>query len=390
MASRKRRNTILIVIAAVVVLAVLGGSRCRRGGRSTEVQVSVVRNGRLEQRAAGTGRLEGLTRVEISAATMGLIDTIAVSEGDNVARGDLLLRLETSEASASVDETEAAIYSATVAWTSAKRLRDRMESLYDAGLASDEELLSAREAQSTAWASVLRARASSEMALDALSKTEYTSPIDGIVTALNVEAGEMAVVGTMNNPGTVLLTVEDMSTLLVRVTMVESEVVDVSPGMRAEITLDALPDTTFEGTVTGVGLASTTTSLTSGDVAEYEVTVELMNPDSRLRSGMSASVEIITAEKDSCLYLPVQCVVPRPDPADSTRDVDMVLLVEAGKVRPVPVTTGIVGVMDIEVLGVQDGDSVVSGPLEALRDLGDGEAVTTGGRGRGGRRGPGN
>jgi HlyD family secretion protein len=383
-ARNRKKGCLIWGGAAVVVLVIVGALTCRPGRRVTQVQTALVSSGRLEQRATGSGRLEGLTRVEISASAMGLIDTIAVQEGDTVSRGDLLLALETDEASSSLDEARAAEYSASVTWTQADRARDRAAAMFDAGLASEEQTLAAREAAQTAWASVLRTRAGVDMAEDALGKRTYTAPIDGLVTALNVEQGEMAVVGTMNNPGTVLLTIEDMSHLIVRVTMVESEVVDVAPGMPAEITLDALPDTTFDGTVTGVGLSSTSASLTSGDVAEYEVTVELLRTDSRLRSGMSAQVEIITGASDSCLFVPVQCVVPRTDPADSTRDRDVVLRLSGGRVSEVPVETGIVGMMDIEVAGLADGDTVVSGPLEALRDLRDGEPVQTGEGRRGG------
>jgi HlyD family secretion protein len=389
LAIRKSRRGILITLAVIVVAAIVLGLTCRPRNGGQSVQVAVVESGSLEQRASGSGTLEGLTRVEISAATMGLIDTIAVQEGDTIHRGDLLLRLETGEAQASRDEATASEYSASVAWTQASRLRDRMEALYEAGLASDEEVLSAREASQTAWASVLRARASAALASDALSKTEYSSPIDGVVTALNVVQGEMAVTGTMNNPGTVLLTIEDMSRMLVRVSMVESEVVDVRAGMLAEVTLDALPDTLFEGVVTAVGLAATGSSL-GADVAEYEVLVELQNPDERVRSGMSAAVEIITARADSCLTAPIQCVVPRPDPADSTVEIDAVLRISGGKVETVPVTTGVVGVMDIQITGVAEGDSLVSGPLESLRDLRDGAGVAVDrGRGRRGQFRPG-
>lgn len=391
MAARKRKRGIAAAVVLAVAVVVVAGVRCRPRTRDQSVQTAVVERKDLEQRATGSGTLEGLTRVEISAATMGLIDTIAVQEGDTVRRGDLLLRLDTSDAQASLDEARAAEYSAGVSSTQARRLRDRMEALYEAGLASDEEVLSAREASQTSWAAVLRARAATALAEDALSKTEYTSPIDGVVTALNVEQGEMAVTGTMNNPGTVLLTIEDMSRMLVRVNMVESEVVDVRAGMPAEITLDALPDTVFDGTVTSVGLAATAASA-GADVAEYEVLVELQQPDPRVRSGMSASVEIITARADSCLSVPIQCVVPRPDRADSTRQVDTVLRVSGGKVEALPVTTGVVATMDIEVTGVSEGDTVVSGPLESLRDLHSGDRVTIAGGGRGarGRFRPGN
>lgn len=381
----KRKKRIFWTVSVLVAVIAGGLVLCRPRNGAVQVQVATVKSGRLEQRATGSGRLEGLSRVEISASAMGIIDTIAVAEGDTVHRGDLLLALETDEAEASLDEARAAACSASIAWTQADRARDRTEALFEAGLASEEQLMAAREAAQTAWASVMRARAGVEMAEIGLARRTYTSPMDGIVTSLNVEQGEMAVVGTMNNPGTVLMTIEDMSSLAVRVRMVESEVVEVESGMPAEVTLDALPDTTFWGAVTTVGLSSASAGLSSDEVAEYEVTVLLSSADPRLRSGMSAQVEIVTGVRDSCLSVPVQCVVPREDPGDSTRETEVVLRIAGGRVESVPVGTGIVGMMDIEVTGVERGDSVVSGPLEALRDLRDGDPVRIGN----GRRGDG-
>jgi HlyD family secretion protein len=382
----RKRRWLLIAIAAAVPVAVL--LVAVRGGRDrgTEVMAAVASSGPLESRASGSGTLEGVSRVEISAARMGIIDSITVEEGDTVSAGDLLLVLETDEARAALDEAGAASYSAGIALTQAQRTEDRIRTLYEAGLASEEEVLLAGEAEQTAMAAVMRASAAGRTAQDGLDETSYRSPISGIVTALNVERGEMAVVGTMNNPGTVLMTVEDMSGLLVRVTMVESEVVDVMPGMAAEVTLDAMSDTTFAGRVVAVGYAATNELETrAGEVAEYEVTVELSDPDPRMRSGMSASVEIITASRDSCLHIPVQCVIPRPEPSDTTRDAEAVLRIDDGVVETVFIETGIMGVMDVEVAGLSEGDSVVSGPVEALRDLRDGDRVRTA-DGRHGRR----
>jgi HlyD family secretion protein len=187
-----------------------------------------------------------------------------------------------------------------------------------------------------------------------------------------VEEGEIAVVGTMNNAGTVLLTIEDMSSLLVRVTMVESEIVDVREGMTAEATLDALPDTVFSGVVESVGLSASNDA--GGETAaEYEVLVRLDNPDPRMRSGMSASVEVLTAETESCVIVPIQCIVEREVPDRGS--VTAVLAVVDGRVCVVPVMTGVTGVMEIEVEGIEAGDTVITGPTEMLRTLRDGDLL---------------
>ncbi len=375
MALGRRWKVVLIILVPLIIILVLCGQGKRGSGGVTEVQIATVESGPLEERATGSGNLEGASRVEISASAMGLIDTIAVSEGDTVAAGDLLLRLEQDQALAGVDQASAGSLSSWVAWEQADRTRDRMTELWEASLASEEEYRSAREAAQIAWAGVLRARAAVDMAEDALSRTVYTSPLAGVVTAVNIEEGEMAVVGTMNNPGTVLMTVEDLSSLLVRVTMVESEVVNVTRGMDVDVELDALPDTSFSGEVISVGLAAISGYQAGSGVPEYEVLIELSGSDPRLRSGMSTSVEIVTDRRDDCLHVPVQCIVPRPDPADSTEDVEVVLRVSSGEITEVPVTAGIMGMMDMEITGVTRGDTLVAGPLDALRKLETGDRV---------------
>jgi len=377
--ANRKKSKRWIWIAVAVVLAVAAVSIFGKRGRGgTVVMAAVAGSGGLEERASGSGWLEGMSRVELSAEQAGIIDSIYISEGDTVSAGQILLTLDQSGARAAMNDAGARAGAARIARDQADRLYERMLALGEAGLASPEEVQQALDARQTAQAVLLQAYAAEASAMEALRKTSYSSPIAGVVTALNVDEGEMAIVGTMNTPGTVLLKIEDMSSFLVRVTLVESEVVGVRSGMPAEVTLDALQDTVFEGTVRSVGLAAENeAAVMTGEVAEYEVTIELPDTDPRLRSGMSASVDIITNSVSDCISVPVQCVVPRPDPADGTREIDAVLRIEGGRIEIVPVETGISGAMNIEVRGISEGDSVVSGPVEALRNLEAGEQVRT-------------
>jgi len=377
--ANRKKSKRWIWIAAAVVLAVVAASIFGKRGRGgTVVMAAVAGSGGLEERASGSGWLEGMSRVELSAEQAGIIDSIYISEGDTVSAGQILLTLDQSGARAAMNDAGARAGAARIARDQADRLYERMLALGEAGLASPEEVQQALDARQTAQAVLLQAYAAEASAMEALRKTSYSSPIAGVVTALNVDEGEMAIVGTMNTPGTVLLKIEDMSSFLVRVTLVESEVVGVRSGMPAEVTLDALQDTVFEGTVRSVGLAAENeAAVMTGEVAEYEVTIELTDTDPRLRSGMSASVDIITNSVSDCISVPVQCVVPRHDPADGTREIDAVLRIEGGRIEIVPVETGISGAMNIEVRGISEGDSVVSGPVEALRNLEAGEQVRT-------------
>lgn len=378
MANRKKSKRWIWIAAAVVLAVVAASIFGKRGRGGTVVMAAVAGSGGLEERASGSGWLEGMSRVELSAEQAGIIDSIYISEGDTVSAGQILLTLDQSGARAAMNDAGARAGAARIARDQADRLYERMLALGEAGLASPEEVQQALDARQTAQAVLLQAYAAEASAMEALRKTSYSSPIAGVVTALNVDEGEMAIMGTMNTPGTVLLKIEDMSSFLVRVTLVESEVVGVRSGMPAEVTLDALQDTVFEGTVRSVGLAAENeAAVMTGEVAEYEVTIELTDTDPRLRSGMSASVDIITNSVSDCISVPVQCVVPRHDPADGTREIDAVLRIEGGRIEIVPVETGISGAMNIEVRGISEGDSVVSGPVEALRNLEAGEQVRT-------------
>jgi HlyD family secretion protein len=374
---KKRKRLLLLVGIPVIVLA--AGFLRKPAEEGSGAQITVARLGNLEERADGSGTLEGVGRVEVSAVRAGMIETLAVSEGDTVTTGQLLLTLDQADAAAGLAEAGAQVRIASIALDQAEREWARVLALYEAGLSSDEEAALADESVMSRRAELARASASRSQALDAWENTSCHAPMDGIVTALNVEEGEMAVVGTMNNAGTVLLTIEDMSAFLVRVTMVESEVVNVLQGMAAEATLDALPDMVFAGVVERVGLASTNVN-DGSSASEYEVLVRLSETDPRMRSGMSASVEIVTASKDSCVIVPIQSIVRRS--VRGSEPVSCVLVVENGTVRAVPVETGVNSVMEIEVTGVSAGDSLVSGPTELLRTLQDGDPLGVSGGGR--------
>lgn len=373
---KAKRNT--IVASAAVALAACAFLALGRGSGEVELQTQVAAIGSIRTIASGSGALEGVACVDISAARQGLIDSIYVEEGDTVHAGQILLTLDDREALAELQQARASSTGAAITLDRAEREYERMSALSEAGLSSGEELAQAREDLDAAQAELSRVSALQVIAVNGLDETGYRSPIDGMVTSLNVEQGEMAVVGTMNNAGTVLLTIEDMSGFILEVTMVESEVIDVSEGMEAEIVLDALPDSVFEGHVTNIALASSNDA-GGEEVAEYAVMVAMDERDPRMRSGMSASVDIVITRVDSCIVLPIQSIVSRPDPADPARTTDCVLRLADGTVEAVPVVTGVTDILSVEVSGVEEGDVIVTGPMEELRTLASGTEVSGGG-----------
>jgi HlyD family secretion protein len=277
-----------------------------------------------------------------------------------------------------------------------------------------------RAAAQTARQEVARADATVAAAADNLRKTRFEAPFDGVVSALNVEAGENVITGTMNNPGTEILVVSDLSRMLVRADVDETDVVEMRVGQKARIFVDALPDTSFAGTVTEIGnTAKRSLSSAVDGQTNFEIKVVFEDDVPAARPGMNADVEVETATHAKTLGVPIQAVVVRtqseldraakkpgvrPRPARKSKSLDLAadedtvgrkekeitgvfVVGKENTARFVPVRTGIAGESSIELLGeVKAGDLVVAGPYKALRDLKPGARVKREAAGAKGRK----
>jgi HlyD family secretion protein len=266
---------------------------------------------------------------------------------------------------------------------------DRARANFDQRIIPAAELDRARTGLDSARANVAsieqridQARANLAAARDTLSKTTMTAPMAGIITALPVEEGEVAVIGTMNNPGTKLLTIADMSVVEAVMEVDETDIPNVKVGQRANVTIDAYPNKTFAGVVQEVGSSPMTRNgmATGGETAvNFEVKIQLDNPPAGVRPGFSASAEIITGTRSKALAIPIQALVVREKPGGTpgkTLEEEGVYVHENGKVKFVPVTTGLAGETNIEIVkGLGAGQQIVSGPFRALRDIKDGSKV---------------
>jgi HlyD family secretion protein len=226
-----------------------------------------------------------------------------------------------------------------------------------------------------------------------LKQVRITADISGVITALNVEEGENAIMGTLNNPGTVLLTVADLSEIEAEVEVDETEVVSIQVGQEAIITLDAYPDTSFTGTVTEVGNSAIRTQVGLGQSSvDFKVVVTLTDHIPNVRPGLSASAKIRVAERNEVVSVPIQCLTVRKrseieDAVDSIdvdaggetgKELEGVFVVDSGTARYRPVKIGIAGSNYFEVTkGLQVGELVVSGPFKAINDLDHGDPVKT-------------
>ncbi len=222
--------------------------------------------------------------------------------------------------------------------------------------------------------------------MDNLSKTTFSAPIDGIITSLRVEEGEVAIIGTMNNPGTVLMTIADLSIMEVEVEVDETDVVNVRLGQKAEVHVDALPDQTIAGQVTEVGSSALqklgAVSSSTEESKDFKVVVTLDNPPSSLKPGLSASADIISAKKTGVLAIPISALVLQEKKAqdkgrqEKNEEEGVFVVNKEGRVSFKPVRKGITGDLNIEIVsGLEEGQEVVVGPYSALRQLKEGTLI---------------
>jgi len=402
---------LLLLLVIVAVLVAL-----RSAGGAATVAVEPVQRRDLVEIVTASGWVRPNRAVDVQSDVMGRVVQLNVREGDQVARGQLLLRIDAtqydalvarargavSEALAREAQARASLMRADQALQRARALHER-----DRSLISDEALETAETEQRVQTAlleaarfGVDQARAALAEAEDQRAKTVIRSPIDGIVTRLNVEEGETAIVGTMNNPGSLLLTVSDLSTMEAVVQVDETDLPRIELGDSAFVEIDAFPRQRFHGVVTEIGHSAVRppeSSQATGQATEtdFQVVIQLSNPPVTLRPDLSATAEVITATRDDALAVPIVALTVRErsdiedPPTESAEaraaaaalepdeeDQEGVFVLRDGKAHFRPVDIGIAGNEYFEVVvGLEEGDTVVSGPYEVVRELEDGQEV---------------
>ncbi len=413
----------LIVGLAVAALAVIIVANLNRSsGTEVEARVDTVTRVDLTATISAPGRIRAVSSVDISAEVPGRVVELNVQEGDSVRAGDVLLRLDDTAYRSRVAQSRAALASARAGQNLAQARLDkltkektRVQAMFEKGLASQERLdniLADYEIQVADTESrrqdAERSQAALDEARDNLEKTVYRAPVSSVVSRLNIEIGENVIVGTMNNPGTVILTLADLSRMEVEAEVDETDVIDVAVGQSAVITVDAIADTTFEGSVVSVGHSGRRAGAGTGDeVINFEVKVRFARSEPRLRPGMTADVEVETRHRSGVLSVPIQALVarsrasllkearaaarergdsPPESPAKDLDDdarrkwereiVEGVYAVREDIATFVPVTSGVADDTRIEVSGeLEEGETLVSGPYRILRDLQEGTRI---------------
>jgi len=434
-----RKKKIILGVGVVIVLGALAYANLgmkRQTGITVNVEKIQARD--LESIVSASGKIQPKSQVNISAETMGKVVGLEVREGDVVTKGQILLQIDSknletnvqnreaslSSAKFQLEQTKGQIGNARVALKEAEDTLKRQEQMFKAGLLPRDQYdrvvndvarqrtnlsVTEQSAQSQEQR-IKQEEANLESARYDLNKLRVVSPISGIVTRRNIEIGETAVVGTMNNAGTVLLTIADLSVIETEIEVDETDIPFISIGQPAKITIDALPDKTFPGHVTEVGNSPIQATAGQQRATNFKVTVTIDGTVPNVRPGFTCTAVITTATRKQVLGVPNQAMTlrelvvddkgqvvepektpggsasstPRPvgpaelKPGQQRKEMEGVFVVADGRAKFVPVKTGIAGEKYFEVLsGLKAGDEVITGPFASVRNLKEGDLVRT-------------
>ena len=434
----------IAIIGAVILVgaAVVGANLYFKRETGVTVNAEAIRARDLEALVSASGKIQPKRQVNVSANTTGRVTRVAVEEGQRVKAGQFLLeidprsldaQLQRGEASvaaaqSSLQQSRASVQQTRALLELARQNLKRTQELWKEQLTTREALeraendVQVREAELKTREQEIQTNEQRIKVEEAgLATTKYnlnqviiTAPMDGLVTRRSIEEGETAVLGTMNNAGSVLLTIADMSILEAEVEVDETEIPSVSRGQEAKVTIDAVPDRTFKGRVTEVGNSpiQTTSQNTGGQrqATTFKVVITLVEEVPDVRPGFTCTAEITTATRKSVVAVPIQALTVRemlydpsgtlvrevpqrrrrgsdvvsqtvsasnePPPGHTRKETEGVFVLSAGKGVFTPVKVGIAGEQYFEVLtGLKAGDQVITGPFASVRELSDGGDV---------------
>jgi len=395
MEKSKKKKLFIFIGALVVLLIIVVANLKKSSGQSIKVQTDKVTQGNITASVSGSAKIQPEVQVKISANVSGQIVKLGVEEGDYVKKGQFLVQLDPTYYKAAVEQTASSLKYAKAGFEKTKNEYERSKKLFADNLISKAELDIAKSTYQQAKAQVEQYDAALKQAKDNLSKTTIYSPMDGTVSQLNKKVGEMAMGSQFTLD--VIMVVADLTKMLAETEIDENDVVSVSIGDTAKITVDAFSDTTFRGVVKEIA----NTGMTKGQGTQEEVTnflvkVSMLDKPKGLRPAMSATVDILTETHKNVLKIPIQCVTVRTpiksiekktseaktssEEKKSTENkkskkeekpIRVVFVVKDGIAHQVPVKTGISSDTEWEIVkGLKEGDEVVSGSYKVLSNQG--------------------
>ena len=433
--SRKKLVIGILIVVALGAIAYANLNFKRTAG--VEINTEKIAKRDLEAVVSASGKIRPKKSVNISADTVGKVVGLAVNEGDLVVAGQFLLQIDPrnlqtqvnrtgaslAAAQSQLAETRVSVENARTNLKIAQDNLDRQRELIKSGLTPRETVdraeqevklrtadLAAREQSvKTQETRIKQEEANVENAQYDLNKVRIVSPIAGIVTRRNIEEGETVMIGTMNNAGTVLLTIADLSVIETEVEVDETDIPFIKLGQTAMVTIDAIPDRKFPGKVTEVGNSAiqATGAAAATRATNFKVVVTLDGTIPDVRPGFTCTAVVTTATRQKVVSVPIQATTVREmvvnadgslvrtpppppgsaparrpaapaelQPGQTRKEIEGAFLVVDGKAVFTPIKVGIAGEKYFEVLsGLKEGDEVITGPFTSVRSLKDGDAV---------------
>ena len=435
--TRRNRNILITVGVVVVGGALVGANLWFKKDKGVTVTTEAIKTRDLDAVVSASGKIQPKRLVQISADAPGRVVNLAVNEGDRIKKGQFLLQIDPKSlrtrvdsgtasleaAQASLEQMRQSVETAKVQLEQARQNLARQQGLWHQQLTTREALdraendmkgaqssLVEREKQANAQSSrIAQERATLESSRYDLSKQRIESPIDGIVTRRNIQEGETAVVGTMNNPGTVLLQLADMAVIQAEVEVDETNLPHIQIGQIGKISIDAIPDKSFKGHVSQIGNSpiQATTASAGTQATNFKVVVILDEPVPEARPGFTCTADVTTATRKNVTSVPIPAVAvreliydangqvvkqPRDEkrprgvepvaaaselkPGQTRKETEGVFVIRNNQAEFVPIKMGIAGDKYFEVLnGLKPGDVVITGPYNSVRGLKDGDQV---------------
>jgi len=436
-----RKKIAILVLIVIATGAVVAANLYLKRDTGARVTAEDIKARDLEAIVSASGKIQPKRQVNVSANTTGRVTRLAVEEGQRVKAGQFLLEIDPRSLAGQLQRGEASVAAAKSSLQSARTAVEtgkvnlelaqqnlkRQQELWKEGLTTKETLeraqndLAVRESDlksrqqeiETNEQRILQEEASLSTTRYNMNQVIISAPMDGLVTRRSIEEGETAVLGTMNNAGSVLLTIADMSLLEAEVEVDETEIPAVQLGQQAKVMIDAVPNRTFKGHVTEIGnspIQSTTQNTGQRQATTFKVVITIDETVPDVRPGFTCTAEVTTATRQKVTAVPIQALTVRellydsnnklvreqpqrrrrgssvelptvsasnePPPGHTRKETEGVFVIKDGKAIYMPVKVGVAGERYFEVLeGLKDGDKVITGPFASVREITDGDPV---------------
>jgi len=384
----KKLLTILLIVITVIALPFI--NRTVFGTDAKEVNVSTLSQRVISPSILASGFLAHEQKVMLSSEVIGKVAELYIEEGDEVKQGQLVLKVDDKNFIANLEQSQAAVRINTidierqeVRIANLERQYERTKRLHETKMVGDDEFESVRNQYDLAGIDLLssqerlaQSNAQLDQVEDQLSKTKIESPIDGVVTSLDIKVGETAIASSTNIPGSSLMTIANPASIYTEVLVDEADVANIEIGQQAEIVAIAYPDQPMQGTVRYI--ANTAKVAEGRQGLSFTVEIEITDPgDVVLRPGMSCRAEIFTRQDQEVAAIPIRAIIFEEDRSE-LRSEYFIFVNDNGVARKTKVDVGLSDDEYQELMtDIGDNTEIVIGPNQALRHLREGDRLNT-------------